>query len=406
MVQQRRRNQEPVEVTPDVLRWARRYRGLDLRSAADQLSITERQLEDIERGRESPILPLLNEMRKVYKQGIGVLLRHTVPLTPPRLLDFRTIEGRTPNLTPETLNHIRESQSVQDKLRELQAQAPELIPPADLPEAEGQDDPALVASMERLRFGVPIRSQKATSALSSSDDQFHFWRTVFQERGILIFSKSLKTENCRGFSLWIEDGPPVIVVSSQDSAAGRLFTLMHEYAHLMRRQSSMCIAGREAPGDNTEPWCNAFAASFLVPEDDLRTEVARKFPNLSRSQWNLSNVHALAVTYRVSDLAMAIRLKTLGVTNLVDDARRALFGQDKKRTGGPPGPNDPETSRRPYRRAGEFGYLAVNAFVTAARSGEMDAARAAQALRLKSIRELEESGRHADKFWRDRRFAR
>ena len=60
-------------------------------------------------------------------------------------------------------------------------------------------------------------------------------------------------------------------VNTAWSDEARIFTLFHELGHLLTRTSSACAVGPLAPdsGDTIERWCEAFAASLLIPVDAL-----------------------------------------------------------------------------------------------------------------------------------------
>ncbi len=74
----------------------------------------------------------------------------------------------------------------------------------------------------------------------------------------------------RAFSLYF-DVLPVIVVNGADWARGRLFSLLHEYAHLLLHSEGLCdmVTDTKAttPDAQLEARCNAIAASILMPRD-------------------------------------------------------------------------------------------------------------------------------------------
>jgi len=58
-------------------------------------------------------------------------------------------------------------------------------------------------------------------------------RSAIESSGVFVFLSSLNVDEVRGLSKWEKGGPPAILVNLADSTAARLFTLMHEYAHLV-----------------------------------------------------------------------------------------------------------------------------------------------------------------------------
>jgi Zn-dependent peptidase ImmA (M78 family) len=105
---------------------------------------------------------------------------------------------------------------------------------------------------------------------------------------------------------------PVIVYAAE--APGRSsFTLMHEFAHLVLRESAISGGGR-TKDDSTrerkvERWCDRFAAAFLMPRDELeqlRPKPAKPMPTISDDV-----LGAIARHFNVSQHAMLIRLVDL-----------------------------------------------------------------------------------------------
>ena len=65
-------------------------------------------------------------------------------------------------------------------------------------------------------------------------------------------------EEFRGFTL-LDSYAPIIFINGRDSNNGKLFTLIHEFCHI--------LLGKEGVSDSSsEPYCNMFAGEFLVPE--------------------------------------------------------------------------------------------------------------------------------------------
>jgi Zn-dependent peptidase ImmA (M78 family) len=116
--------------------------------------------------------------------------------------------------------------------------------------------------------------------------------------------------DARGFSL--TDGEPyVIVVNSSDADRARLFTLFHEYAHLLLNTPVICNQGEDdlkeyAP---VERWCNHFAGAFLAPRDEIE-----KNPSVRQALTSgnyLKAASSIRRQFLISDEAGLMRLLTL-----------------------------------------------------------------------------------------------
>ncbi|RMN74615.1 hypothetical protein ALQ55_200010 [Pseudomonas savastanoi pv. savastanoi] len=80
--------------------------------------------------------------------------------------------------------------------------------------------------------------------------------------------RKLEVSEFRGFAI-SNSLAPVVFINSSDAPTARLFTLMHELAHLWIGSSGVSDAGT-ANGREEERFCNAVAGEFLVPEELFR----------------------------------------------------------------------------------------------------------------------------------------
>lgn len=105
----------------------------------------------------------------------------------------------------------------------------------------------------------------------------------------------------------------VIYVNKQDSPTRKLFTVAHELGHFFVH-SDRCqefVDGEFVTRDDddkfseTELEANEFAGSLVMPEASVREELDGKDPTDN-------DIYRLAGKFKVSPLAMAIRLKNIG----------------------------------------------------------------------------------------------
>ncbi|MHB8514712.1 MAG: ImmA/IrrE family metallo-endopeptidase [Dehalococcoidia bacterium] len=265
---------------------------------------------------------------------------------------------------------------------------PELFPHATIPKAAITDTADRIAVRERRHFGVTMEMQRRWRP---NDEPFRKWRQRAQDLGLLVLVKKMPWGDCRGLSLWGKDLVPTIVVNSEDSFAARCFTLFHEYGHLMLRDPGVCVEiQRRDQAGRTEGWCNAFAAAFVVPEDELRRAVTLRFGALHRDEWTIADIQKLAAEFRVSRHVVARRLKELNISRFYDlhgDELYKLERSPPRKTKDRPFPIRPEVLR-----LSEVGAGAANAILEAVRGEAIDAADAADVLnlRLDQLRGFEE----------------
>jgi Zn-dependent peptidase ImmA (M78 family)/DNA-binding XRE family transcriptional regulator len=323
------RTQQTVPATGAVLKWAREVSGYSLGQAARLLGVSEAGLAEIEAGQEGPSNAVFRKMLAIYQQVESVLLLPEPPEVEPLPQDFRTAGPVTRPLSPEARLAIRDARRIQRWVSELRDEDPELIQYPDITEASVNDDTEGVASEERARFGISVETQRRWKP---GDDSFRRWRALVQRRGILVILKKMPWADCRGLSFWAPREVPAIVVNTEDVANARIFTLFHEYGHLMLRQAGVCLAERmpATPKGLIEDWCNSFAAEFLVPTRHLLAAVEARFPNLGPDAWTIDDIGKLATHFRVSRYVVARRLKEASKSTFYDRHHDELRRYDRK----------------------------------------------------------------------------
>jgi len=383
-----------IPAKPEVLRWAREFRGFSLAQASAGLLISEEALSGIEEGRRFVSADTFARMKSLYRQTESALLMPASPAPLELPTDFRTVGGVRPQLSPEAHLAIREARRAQWHVSGILDEDPELYPIANIGSASIADDPEVIAARERREFRVPVEAQQRAALQHAS---FNGWRAAMQESGILVLQKRMPWDDCRGFSLWDHDLVPTIVVNTEDSPNGRIFTLFHEYAHLVLRIPGTCVAGPGTDAESTEPWCNRFAAAFAVPRIHLQEFVRAEYPDHKAREWTLPDVRRLANHYRVSEFMMGIRLKELGITNLYDSAKYRWHWGDRRRQAQSESRAQAAMRREPIERRAlrELGFATVGIVLQAIRRDVIDPGDASDMLGVPvdRLRRLDESTR-------------
>lgn len=303
---------------PHVLVWARERWGLDQAQASEKLQLSEAALNAMESGRSQPTFELLEQMTKVYQISLTSLIVSDPPPAEPMPRDFRTVGGRAPRLSTEVMQAITLTREDRQEATYIGLDLNEQIPPA-LPQVTTEDDPGALGVELREQLGVSDDDQ-----LSWNDayEALREWRRPIEQRGILIFIRRMPRNDCRGFALWSDDQMPAITVSSREAPEARCFTIMHEYAHLLLRTSSICTETEDGDEKSVERFCNSFAAAALMPESLVRGIIDPPESTMQVDAW-VPRVNLLARRLRVSREAAAIRLNELlsAPRQLIDKAK-------------------------------------------------------------------------------------
>jgi Zn-dependent peptidase ImmA (M78 family) len=170
-----------------------------------------------------------------------------------------------------------------------------------------KEDPETVAYEERARSGIHISGDTAGVTPVKA---FEIWRQWLESQNISILKIKMPAGDARGFSL--TDGEPfIIVVNSADAERARLFTLFHEYAHILLNVPVVCNQGENDLKEYApiERWCNHFAGAFLAPVREIE-----KNPNIHHALTSGNYLRAagsIRKHFLISDEAGLMRLLTL-----------------------------------------------------------------------------------------------
>ncbi|EEI64392.1 ImmA/IrrE family metallo-endopeptidase [Corynebacterium glucuronolyticum] len=255
-----------VAVQPDVLNWALE------RSELSEETIAKRfpQMDDWMSGVKNPTLVQANEIANAARLPLGRLLLD-VP-TPEKIAipDFRTVR----NAPVETVgaNPRDMVKTAEYRLGWYAEYASDIgiEPPRVLGIASAGSKPDEAASKVRDTFGWDDdghpRGRDKVLDLSNR----------MEEHGLLVMRNSivdnstrrkLKVSEFRGFTL-CQGEYALVFVNTSDSKTAQLFSLAHELGHVSR--SAPGLSGDQGKENPIEQWCNAFAASLLMPEPAVR----------------------------------------------------------------------------------------------------------------------------------------
>lgn len=327
-----------VSINPAVLQWARESSGLSIADIAKRVRTSTETVAKWESGERKPTLRALKELAVFLKRPLAAFFLPEPPLEPPLPKDFRVLPGQESlPLSEETRLAIREARRLQGVAAELMREMG-IDPTAKIGRTHLQTDPEVVATKEREKLDINLEEQ---FSWASSHMAFRAWRRAIEEMNVLVFQMRIPLDEARGFSL-VDGGPPVIVVNIADSINARIFTLFHEYAHLLLGTAGVCLPEATfADEEAVERFCNHFSGALLVPRDALLEdeEIRALTRSLSISDLQLEQV---AARFRVSKQVIWRRLQVLGAIPL--KRYRAKLKQWEE-----------QESQKPYRKKLAFG---------------------------------------------------
>lgn len=308
------KKRHPMPINRDVLVWARDRVRLSQAAAAAAAGISLDQLQQWELGPKIPTVKQARKLAEVYERPfLEFFSRERPPVKAPELVpDFRMQkDAEEPTEQYELILIQSEAEEIRLNaldLYELVGEKPPVLPAAIY--ASVTDDAEHVAAKARAILKLSFEQQM--SLKSKDRDKFvSIIRKCFEMAGILVTKNSgLIHFGARGVCFYADTLP--VIIFSNESPAAQAFTLAHELAHIVLKQSA--ISG--PPGSSSssskriEDWCDAFAAAFLVPKSLLESIFTRPdSPALTITDQELDR---LAKKFAISEHAMLVRLVNLG----------------------------------------------------------------------------------------------
>jgi len=300
-----------VSVEPDVLIWARKSIGMNFDDVVKKIKdITTNTIESWEKGKEKLTFSQLERLASIYKRPITAFLLPTPPKERPLPTDFRSLPSKDKKpLNPKTYLAIRKARRFQysaiELIRELGGPINKLNIKANL-----SDNPEVLA--EKLRIQLEVKDF-FRSASFTTETALEEWIRILEKNGILVFQISISNnKEIRGFAL-VDEEAPVVVLRRSDEPSAKIFTLFHEFGHLLLKAEGICDLEEAETSQSIEKFSNHFAGAFLVPKNELLNHPDVK-ANEKQIEWPESILKNIAQDFKVSKEVILRRLLILGLT--------------------------------------------------------------------------------------------
>jgi len=328
-----------VVFEPKVLQWAREKAEFSTEILRLKLNnfwknITVNTIVSWENGTLIPTPTQVRKLAEIYKRPVAVFLLANPPeenILPP---DRRTLGSKkTKNLSQETLFIIRKARRIQFLAEGLEEEL-SIKRVFAYQKYTVSQNPEKLAQKIREDFSISISNQFKFRRYS---DFFEYLRSKIEDTGVITLRSgghdSFPVADARAFS-FVDRKPYVILINNKDTEGAKNFSLLHEFAHILIREESICnnfnSFNSDKQIDPIEVFCNKFAASFLVPHDDFiahRILVRKTEITIEELDFTAS---ALAKDFKVSRLVILRKLLSSGfVTPETYKNRAKKWGSEK-----------------------------------------------------------------------------
>jgi Zn-dependent peptidase ImmA (M78 family) len=299
----------PALVKPILLVWARERAGFAIEEAARKADFAVETLRAWESGVSHPTIPQLRKLGEIYKRPLSVFFLPEPPKDFDAQREFRRLPGLTRQKeSPEFRIALRAALYRREVARDLYERLQEELPRINATIHPGEDEDAVTRKVRQL-LDISWASQLSWNSPYVALDA---WRGAIERQGVLVFQTGkVNIEEMRGIS--IPDGPlPVILLNNADAPLGRIFTLLHEFIHILLNNGghkTSKLEGEKLPEDQLlERVGNRFAAATLMPGREFLGEAAN-FPGATRG--DDSELKRFAHKIKVSPEAILRRLVEL-----------------------------------------------------------------------------------------------
>ncbi len=323
-----------VQVKSEIIRWVIDSSGWDVEELAKKLKVSDTLIKNWKTRDQGIELKKLEKLAEYVKRPLAIFFLENPPHES-ELTDYRKLPPeQTIKLSRNTITAIRNTRYLQTVAEELLKTQNTSLKPKINEKITLQTSPESAAKSERKKLGFESEDVLLSKESKKSvRDFYNALRRKIESLNIFVFQTSMPIEEIRGLTL-SDKLPRVIVINSKDMIQARIFSLLHEYGHILLRKDGICIPQTIYGNNNSngnlqriEKWCNSFAASVLMPQ----TEFFAEYRKLAEKNMELGKiVDVLSSKFRTSKQATALRIRILEKNNSVSYQYQNVLNEIKK----------------------------------------------------------------------------
>ncbi len=310
-----------VNVNPDIIKWSLESINMSEDVFINKMGINKNKFMEWLNRTNTPTYVQLQKLAKIVNVSPLIFLSDKTPEDKPMNV-FRTYVN-TREKSYKTLLKIKRISYLQNVANDLYTNL-NISEEPNVEKYTVNSDPRRIAINERQKFfDLDVQSK-----LNSNYDALSKFRSKVEDSNMIVMQ--FPFDDIRGFSL-IGKKPFFIVLNSRESPESRIFTLFHEYAHILLGQNESNDDNYNNSNDKIEEWCNNFASYFLISD-----ELINQYYNQSKSIEKIART--IASRYKVSYSMIYYRLYKLGYVQDFEDKYNNLANikelDNKKPSGG------------------------------------------------------------------------
>ena len=294
-----------IEVKREIYEWAIKESQKDF----EEIKARFNKIEDWIAQSSHPTFRQLEELANFLKVPFGYMFLNKPPKTNVIDTEFRRIGNKIPNMSKNLKDTIYDMSRKQNWISEYR-------------KVNGWNK-VIPDSFSDLDISDYFEFAKKAKDFLGLDEYwydnfndnriaYNFLRDKIENKGILVMQSGIVGTNTRrkldlnefrGFMLY-DDLAPLIFINTNDSQTGKIFTLIHEYIHILFGEDDIFL---DKDLDNKlEREVNSITAEFLMPKSHIETL-------WDEDDKSLNQIEKISKVFNVSKLSLAIRLRELGL---------------------------------------------------------------------------------------------
>lgn len=230
--------------------------------AAKKLKI---DLETLRKWESDGVTISVSKARKitnVYKKNWTILLLDKIPVKKDLSKEYRKLLKSIDFYSTETILAFRNAERILHLAELIKGRTTNKKEIESINVRLSSNIAKLVNDIRKW-LNVSLQDQKS---YKSEYEALSKWIQKIEDKGIYVSGVKMPIEEARAFIL-SDSKRSVIVLNKSDSVKGRIFSLFHEFAHiLLEKKSTFDVYEEIEPGDKIEIFCNKLAGHLLVPD--------------------------------------------------------------------------------------------------------------------------------------------
>lgn len=298
-----------VKIRPEIINWAL--------SQTQEEKLGDKLMNDITKWLEGKKIPTFNQIEDFSKKAnipLGYFFLQTPPAEQIDLLEYRTVDSvQLANPSRNLIDTIHEMENIQDWMKTYRQ---------DL----GFGELSVVGCVKGIK-DVNFIVDRIRSDLELEDiwyektkdarEAFGYIRTQLEGCGVVVMMsgivgknthRALDVEEFRAFAM-VDDWAPLIFINAADSNGAKLFSILHEVAHIWLGRDDLFNdrQNRILDVNDIELICNAVAGELMVPQ------------NIFLEKWNTCN---MGVLEKITELAKYFRCGEVVIARKAIDCKK------------------------------------------------------------------------------------